>query len=202
MVHGLSEDEISWVEKYFDLSEGNERPLAIWIIGRPAAGKTTTATLLRDVLQREGYSVKLVDGEAVRSALNSFLGYSSTDRLSAFKKYVHINQLLQKRGIIPITATIGGFRQFRQIVRTTLQNPKFIYLDCPFNVAAKRDQKNLYARALAGEVENFFDIDIPYEIPGKYEMRVNSAKLKPHEIVATIFRHFGQAGLLRKMSTE
>lgn len=200
MFDRLNEIEIKWVEEYFDLSEGKERPLALWIIGRPAAGKTTTGILLQDVLQRAGHRVELIDGEAVRSALNGNFGYSVIDRQLVLKKYVHINQLIQKRGIIPITAAIAGFRKFREIVRNSLENPRFIYLDCPFEVATQRDQKGHYAKALAGEIKNFYDVDIPFEIPVRYEIRIDSAKLKPPEIVAKIVNHLNQKGLLGNIS--
>jgi len=200
MYDGLSEAEIQSVAEHFDLSEGNERPLALWIIGRPAAGKTTTASLLKDVLRRAGYRVELVDGEAVRSILDGAHGFSVADRLAVFKKYVHLNQILQGRGVIPLTATIGGFREFRDIVRSNLKNPRFIYLDCPFDVAAQRDKKENYARALAGELKNFFGVDIPFEAVIECEMRIDSAILKPTEIVARIMEHLNHVGLLRKIS--
>lgn len=200
MLDGLSEAEIRLVAEYFNLSEGNEHPLALWIIGRPAAGKTTTASLLQDVLRRAGYRVELVDGEAVRSILDGAYGFSVTDRLAVFKKYVHLNQILQSRGIIPLTATIGGLREFRDIVRSHLKNPRFIYLDCPFDVAAQRDQKGHYDKALAGELKNFFGVDIPFEPPIECEMRIDSATLKPSEIVARIMEYLNHVGLLRKIS--
>lgn len=196
MLNALTEPEIRLVSEYFDFSRGGEPPLAIWIIGRPAAGKTTTAMLLRDALGQSGYRVELIDGDIARSVLDGATGYSANDRHVVFEKYVHINQILQSRGIIPITATIGGFRYFREVVRNSVQNPRFIYLDCPFETAAKRDQKGFYGKALAGEINNFFDVDIPYEAPANYEIKIDSARLKPSEIVEKIVKHFDHAGLL------
>ena len=202
MLDDLNEAEIRCIEKYFDLSQGEETPLALWIIGRPASGKTTTAALLLDALQRKGRRVEFVDGDAVRSILNGVAGYSVTDRLAVFRKYVHLNQILQSRGIIPVTATIGGLREFRNTVRSNLKNPRFIYLDCPFDVAAKRDQKGLYAKALAGEVKNFFGVDIHFEPPTECLMKIDSSNLKPHEIVARIMEHLDQTGLLEKTTRK
>ena len=196
MSKGLSESEIRLLEEYFDLSEGKEQPLALWIIGRSAAGKTTVASLLKDILRRAERRVELIDGETIRSLLDRSLGYSANDRLAAFMKYVYISQLLQSRGIIPITATIGGFRKFREIVRTEVKNSRFIYLDCPFEVARQRDQKGLYVRALAGKIKNFFGVDIPYEVPDDCEIRIDSAKFKPPEIVSIIMEHLEKTGLL------
>ena len=198
MLNALTETEIGLVSKYLDLSPGSEAPMALWIIGRPAAGKTTTAAFLREDFDRMGHRVELLDGDALRSVLNGSLGYSAKDRLLVFKKYVHIGQILQGRGIIPITATIAGFRQFRTIIRNNMENPKLIYLDCPFEVAAKRDQKGQYAKALAGEIKDFFGVDIPFEVPVRCEMKIGSESPKPHAIVRRIIEHLYSTGLLRK----
>ena len=199
MLERLSEQEIKLVENHFDISDGNETPLSIWVIGRPASGKTTVSTLLKHQLEQSGHQAVLIDGDDVRSILNGALGYSPSDRLSVFKKYVCISQLIQDKGIIPITATIGGFREFRDIVRKQIPNPRFIFLDCPFDVAAKRDQKGHYARAIAGELPNFFGIDISYEMPENYEIKFNSSKLNPTEITSQIVEHLKGEDLLKKI---
>jgi len=198
MLDVLNETEINLISENYDLSAGDEAPLAIWLIGRPAAGKTITAMFLRDVLRQTGHRVELIDGDIARSVLNGSMGYSADDRLIAFKKYVHMNRLFQSRGIIPITATIGGFRQFREIVRNNLENPRFIYLDCPFEDAARRDQKGNYAKALAGELRNFFGVDITYEVPINYDIKIDSVQMKPQEIVRHIVDYFYRAGILSR----
>lgn len=197
MSNGLTDPEIALVGKHFDLTSGHERPLALWIIGRPAAGKTSTARILKEVLRESGHRVELIDGDVVRSFLNGF-GYSVTDRSTVFEKYIHLNKFLQERGILPITATIAGFHRFRDMVRENLKNPRFIYLDCSFDVAARRDQKGFYAKALAGQLKNFFDVDIPFEAPQHYEMKIDSSTLKPHTIVTKIIEHFYVSGILNK----
>lgn len=49
MLNVLSELEIELIKEKYDFSKGMENPLALWVIGRPAAGKTTIATLLHDI---------------------------------------------------------------------------------------------------------------------------------------------------------
>ncbi len=195
MLNGLSKTELNRLDELFDLSEDKEMLLAIWIIGRPAAGKTTAATLLCEELKRRAYRVELVDGDVVRSAFDGLLGYSAANRLKAFMRYVNISQLMQSRGIIPVVATIGGYQHFREIVRSEITNPRFIYLDCPFEVAAQRDQKGLYAKALAGEIKDFFDVDIPFESPTRVDLRIDTSSRKPQEVVARIMNHFEQGQL-------
>ena len=202
MIDGLRDAEASRISEYFDLSPGNERPFAIWVIGRPGAGKTTTATLLRDRLRHMGRNVGLVDGEAMRALFDGALGHSESDRLIAFNRLVCVNRLLQSQGIIPITATIAGFNRFREIARSEIDNIRFIFLECPFEVAAQRDQKGIYSKALEGKIKDFYGVDLSFESPARYEceLKINSAILKPLEIVAKIVKHFGQSGFFCEAS--
>jgi|ETNmetMinimDraft_13_1059891.scaffolds.fasta_scaffold47087_2 adenylylsulfate kinase-like enzyme len=195
-MEGAIKVDIGRIKEHFDLTPGNEPPLSIWIIGRPAAGKTTTAEMLQHVVRQAGYRVELVDGEVVRAIFDGKLGHSRDDRLIALDRLIHVNRFLQSHGIIPITATIMGLRQTREILLRDLDNARLVFLDCPFDVAADRDQKGLYAKALAGEIRNFPGVDLPFESPTRYDMRIDSAKLSPGEIVAKIVQHFQQDGLL------
>ena len=194
MLDRLNGEEIQRITEYFDLSQGKERPLALWIIGRPAAGKTTTASLIRDALRQAGHRVDLVDGETVREIFDGALGYSKDDRLVALKRLIKINRFLQTRCIIPITATIAGFRHFREIARREVDNIRFVFLDCPFDVAAQRDKKGIYAKALAGEIKDFYGVDFTFESPTRYELKLDSAALKPAQVVTRILGHFERGG--------
>jgi len=173
----------------FDFSEGKERPLAIWVIGRPASGKTTVATLLRNVLRWKGHRAELVDGECIRAILGGFYGFSPDERLAVFKKYVDLNQIFQDRGIIPVTATVGGSAECREIARSNLVNARFVYLNCPIEVAAQRDQKRLYARVAAGELDHFADTNLLFSAQVECDMEFDSAELNPLEIVIGIMEH-------------
>ena len=192
----LNEKEIKLIYENFNLSDGTESELSFWIIGRPAAGKTTIATMLCEYLKLHNHHVELIDGDAIRSILNGCSGYSPIDRLSVFKKYISINQLFQERGIIPVTATVCGFKEFRSIVRAEVKKPIMIYLDCNFETAAQRDQKGTYAKAIEGKVNNFFGVDIEYEIPEKYDLKIDSGQYNPKEIIQMIIDFINNSGCL------
>jgi len=192
----LTETELQLIADHFDFFRGSEKPLALWVIGRPASGKTTVATLLRDSLRWKGHRTELVDGEHIRSILGGFYGFSPDERLAVFKKYVDLNQILQDRGIIPVTATVGGSVKCREIVRHNLVNAQFVYLNCPVEMAASRDQKGLYARVAAGELGHFVNMNLLFSAPIECEMEFDSAKLNPTEIVTEIVEYLSRAGLL------
>jgi len=185
----LTPTELGLIQRHFDLSEGDERPLAIWVIGRPAAGKTTVASLLRATLRWAGHRAELVDGEEIRSILGGFYGFSPEERLAVLKKYVDLNRIFQDRGVIPVTATVGASAECREIARANLENVKIVYLNCPVEVAAQRDQKGLYARVRAGELGDFIDMDSLFSVPVECDMEFDSAIQNPLEIVAEIMKN-------------
>lgn len=193
----LSESELQLIREHLDFTRGDEKPLALWVIGRPASGKTTVASLLLDVLRWRGHRAELVDGEQIRSILGGFYGFSPADRKAVFKKYVGLNQILQDKGAIPVTATVGGCVECRNLVRNNLENAKFVYLACPPSVAALRDRKGIYARAQSGELEHFVGIDLLFQSPPVCEMELDSAELDPLESVTKIMGYLDANGLLR-----
>ena len=192
----LSQTDVDLMQEHFDLTPGDEPSLSIWIIGRPAAGKTTTGNLLLHTMRRAGHRVELVDGESVRQIFGGTLGHSRDDRSVALERFIAINQMLQSRSIIPKSATIMGLRAHRETARQCLDHARFFFLDCPFKVAVERDQKGLYAQALAGEIKNFPGVDLDFECPIHSHMRIDSSTLSPDESVVQIMDYLSAKGVL------
>jgi len=59
-----------------------------------------------------------------------------------------------------------------------------------------RDTKGLYARALAGELQNFTGVSDPYEDPEAPELRLDTAELTPEESATLVLQRLEQLGLL------
>jgi adenylylsulfate kinase-like enzyme len=85
-----------------------------------------------------------------------------------------------------------GYKSFRDIIRRELINPKIIYLDCPFDVAAERDQKGLYKKAIAGEVKDFFGVDVIYQVPTKPDFKIKTDKVNSFNTVRNIRRFLSE----------
>jgi Rrf2 family protein len=49
-----------------------------------------------------------------------------------------------------------------------------VFVDTPVEECERRDPKDLYARARAGEIKGFTGIDAPYEPPGHPELRIDT----------------------------
>jgi len=51
-----------------------------------------------------------------------------------------------------------------------------VYVKCPLEVLIQRDEKGLYRRALAGEIDNFTGVSDPYEEPEGPEITVETGR--------------------------
>ena len=63
-----------------------QRGAVIWMYGLSGSGKSTLANLLERCLHEQGKMVKVLDGDNVRSGLNSNLGFSDEDRLENIRR--------------------------------------------------------------------------------------------------------------------
>jgi bifunctional enzyme CysN/CysC len=74
------------------------------------------------------------------------------------------------------------------MVRRMLPEGEFIeiFVDTPLAEAEKRDSKGLYAKARAGELENFTGNDSPYEEPEAPEIRIDTMAMSAEEAADAI----------------
>ncbi|MCX7950299.1 MAG: adenylyl-sulfate kinase, partial [Treponemataceae bacterium] len=66
-----------------------------------------------------------------------------------------------------------------------------VYVECPLEVCMQRDPKNLYKKAVAGEIKEFTGISSPYEAPENAEVTVNTDRQSIEESVNEILRYLG-----------
>jgi len=145
----------------------NQKPYIVWLTGLSASGKSTLANALAVKLQNQGYKTYLLDGDELRTGLNSDLGFSKKDREENIRRVAHLSQILLDAGLIVITAFISPFQKDREFARSLVKSDQFIevFVDTPLEVCEKRDPKGLYKKARAGELKDFTGIDSVYEKP-------------------------------------
>ena len=145
----------------------NQKPYIVWLTGLSASGKSTLANALEVKLQHKGYKTYLLDGDELRTGLNSDLGFSKKDREENIRRVAHLSQILLDAGLIVITAFISPFQKDREFARSLVKSDQFIevFVDTPLEVCEKRDPKGLYKKARAGELKDFTGIDSVYEKP-------------------------------------
>lgn len=56
-----------------------QRGLTVWFTGLSGSGKSTVASALEQALAAKGFLCKVLDGDNIRTGLNSNLGFSAED---------------------------------------------------------------------------------------------------------------------------
>lgn len=153
-----------------------QNPCVVWFTGLSGSGKSTVANRVEQELVSRGFHTYLLDGDNVRSGLNSDLDFSEVGRVENIRRLGELSKLMVDAGLIVLTAFISPFRADRASVRGKLAEGEMVevHVDCPLEVAESRDVKGLYAKARAGEIKNFTGIDSPFEIPENPEITINT----------------------------
>lgn len=68
----------------------------LWFMGRPAAGKSTLASRVEDLLVGRGYQIENLDGDEIRKHLHPELGFSREDRRTNNRRTAYIAKLLNR----------------------------------------------------------------------------------------------------------
>ena len=154
----------------------NHRPKVIWFTGLSGSGKSTLADALERHLHKEGFRTYILDGDNVRSGLNSDLDFSEAGRIENIRRIGEVAHLMVDAGLVVLSAFISPFAKDRQRVKEIVGPDYFIevFVDCPLEICEQRDVKGLYAKARAGEIKNFTGIDSPFEPPNTPDVYVNT----------------------------
>jgi adenylylsulfate kinase len=168
----------------------------LWFTGLPAAGKSTVARLVADALRARGERVELLDGDEIRRHLSYGLGFSRADREENLRRIAYVADLLSRNHVHVITAAISPFRSARDETRLRL-GERFveIFVNAPLEVCARRDPKGLYAKAFAGEIQNFTGVSDPYEPPLNPELVLQTGAESTQESAAKVLAYLDAAAL-------
>jgi len=166
----------------------HQRPRVLWFTGLSGSGKSTIANLVEKKLHALGKHTFLLDGDNVRHGLNRDLGFTDADRVENVRRVGEVARLMADAGLIVMTAFISPFQAERQLVRAMLPEGEFveIFIDTPIEVAEARDEKGLYAKARAGELQNFTGIDSAYEVPSDAEIVIDTLTMSAEQAAESI----------------
>jgi len=179
---GTKSNNVTWFNGYVTRGDREKvhghKGVAIWFTGLSASGKSTIAHLVEKELHRRGCSTYVLDGDNVRHGLCSNLTFSPEDRAENIRRISEMVKLFVDAGIIVLTAFISPYRRDRQKVRSLFLEGEFleVYVDCPSEICATRDQKGIYEKAKAGIVKEFTGISAPYEPPEDPDLVIHSYK--------------------------
>ena len=143
-----------------------QKGVVLWLYGLSGSGKSTIANEVERVLHGEGRMTVILDGDNLRTGLNSNLGFSDEDRTENVRRVAETAKLLAGQGIIVLVSVITPLRRQRAAAREII-GPDFheICVKADFDTCAERDPKGLYAKAKEGKIGQFTGKDSGFEEP-------------------------------------
>ncbi len=153
-----------------------QRAVVIWMVGLSGSGKSTLARSLENNLFEMGYLTKLLDGDNLRSGINSNLGFTDEDRTENIRRAAEVSKLFADCGVVTICSLISPTAAIRSMAREVIGEELFyeVFINCPLEVCEQRDVKGLYAKARKGEIKKFTGIDAPFENPIKPSLEIRT----------------------------
>jgi adenylylsulfate kinase len=163
----------------------------LWLTGLSGSGKSTIARHLERRLFDAGFFAQVLDGDNIRSGINSNLGFSEADRRENIRRIAEVAKLYLHSGVICINSFISPTRAIRGMAQEIIGAEDFveIYVNAPLEVCEARDVKGLYRKARAGEIKGFTGIDQPYEAPAAPALEIRTDELSVDASVERIFEY-------------
>ncbi len=151
-----------------------QRGLCIWMTGLSGSGKSTIAIGLERALHETGRYVVVLDGDNVRTGINSNLGFSDADRTENIRRIAEVTKLFVQNGAVVICCFVSPTIAIREQAQAIIGAEDFheVFIDTPLEECERRDVKGLYAKARAGVVKDFTGISAPFEAPTSPSIRI------------------------------
>ena len=148
----------------------------IWITGLSGSGKTTIGKKVFDELKQTFNNTVFLDGDGFREILGDDLGHTPKDRLENAKRISRMCKFLVSQEINVVCATMSLYKEVHELNRMEIKDYIEIFIECDIDELIRRDQKELYSKAINGKIKNVVGIDLPYDMPNLCELIVNNSQ--------------------------
>ena len=129
---------------YFENASGR-KAYAFWLVGNSGSGKSTLAKAVEKMLLEEQYWVKCLDGDNMRSTINSDLDLSVKSRIENIRRSAEISKMFLENGTSTINCFISPTEESRiQAQKVIGERFRLIYIKASHDEVKKRDVKGLY----------------------------------------------------------
>ena len=177
------------------MTEG--KGFTVWFTGLSGSGKSTIAEMLYHEFQAREMNTEILDGDEVRKNLSKGLGFSKEDRDTNILRIGFVANLLTRNGVATICCPISPYKETRDACRELIGEFVEVYVHATVDeIAANRDPKGLYKKALAGEIKEFTGVspDAPYEVPEDPELVVDTESQTPEESLQVVLTRLKELG--------
>jgi bifunctional enzyme CysN/CysC len=174
------------------LSAIGQRGATVWLTGLSACGKSSIGTVVETTLIASGRGAYLLDGDVLRTGINSDLGFDRESRRENVRRIAHIAALFAESGAVAIVSLISPYAADRRAARALHERAGLpfleVFVDTPLQICEQRDPKGLYRRARAGELSGMTGIDDPYEAPPKADLVIDGARVSVDDAAELVLR--------------
>jgi adenylylsulfate kinase len=141
-------------------------------------------------LFQKGYTTQVLDGDNIRSGINSNLGFSVEDRLENNRRVAEIAKLYNMSGLITINSFISPTQSIRNRAKEIIGDAFFkeVYIKASLETCEDRDVKGLYEKARKGEIKGFTGIDSPFEVPENPFLEIDTEKHTLEVCIQSLFK--------------
>ncbi len=167
-----------------------QKGLVVWLVGLSGSGKSTIANALERRLHDEGKFVTMLDGDNLRSGINSGLGFTDEDREENIRRASEIAKLFLNNGAITLVSLITPKEQFRQMAKSIIgEDLVECYVNATFETCQQRDVKGLYAKQKEGKIANFTGKTSSFEAPSNPSITLDTESHSLEECVEALYQH-------------
>jgi adenylyl-sulfate kinase len=169
----MSSSNVTWHEGQVTAGQRSEiirsRGATLWMTGLSGSGKSTLAAAVEHRLVLEGRGAYRLDGDNLRTGLNSDLGFSRESRQENVRRTAEVACLFADAGLVAVVALISPYAASRALARQIHRQAGLpfieVYMEASVDLCATRDAKGLYAQVTTGTIQSFTGVDDPYEVP-------------------------------------
>tara|TARA_B110000483_G_scaffold229109_1_gene292790 strand:+ start:110 stop:1213 length:1104 start_codon:yes stop_codon:yes gene_type:complete len=166
--------------------------MVIWIIGMSSSGKTTIGKKLHDRLKRTDKKWIFLDGDIFRNILGEDLGHTIEDRRKNANRISRLCEFLSSQNVNVVACVLSIFHDNQKYNRDKIQDYKEIYINVSMEKLIRRDNKNIYTKALNGELKDVVGVDIEFKPPYSPDFIIDNNKdnINFDSIIDNIIKEF------------
>lgn len=180
---------------WFKIRWGRKKiePFNLWFTGLPLSGKTTIADKVYAELEKLHIPIERIDSKDIRELIPG-IGFSREERNRHMHRIGNLIRTLQKNSISTVASFVSPYRESRKAIREMVKNNIVVYVKADVETCKARDYKGVYAKAMAGELQNFSGVNDVYEEPQHAEIVIDTERVTADEaaqiIVKYVKRHY------------
>lgn len=163
-------------------------PFNLWFTGLPMSGKSTIGDLVFEKLKKYQIPMERIDSKDIRDLIPD-IGYTREDRNRHMHRIGHLIKTLQNNSISTVASFVSPYKESRKTIREMVKNNVVVYVKADLETCKIRDYKGVYAKALAGELQNFSGVNDVYEEPIHAEIVIDTNTMSAEDAAELIVQY-------------